>query len=85
MRADAQAKWFCSELLFAALAAVGSAPLCRIKQWQVYPGLLAYSPMLTYLRSAVVPDYKNLSGTQELKKSDPDFLSSKLSEAPLGV
>lgn len=61
----AQAKpnrsWFCSELLFAALDHVHESPLQRIKQSQVYPGLLSYSPRLVYLRTCIVPDYKALS------------------------
>jgi hypothetical protein len=44
--AEAQRKWFCSEIVFAALAAAGIPPLARIAQWKVYPGMLAYSPLL---------------------------------------
>jgi uncharacterized protein YycO len=39
-------KWFCSELVFAALQSVGFAPFDRIEPWAVSPGLLLVSPML---------------------------------------
>ncbi len=42
-------KWFCSELVFAALAAAGHAPLARTQAWEVAPGLLARSHLLTLL------------------------------------
>lgn len=41
-----QDKWFCSELVFAALASVNRAPLARVPAFKVSPGLLAVSPML---------------------------------------
>ncbi len=40
-------KWFCSELVFAALAHVGVKLFERIEPWAVSPGLLAISPMLS--------------------------------------
>jgi hypothetical protein len=55
--AESQRKWFCSELLAAAFESIRRPLLCRIKPWRVYPGLLAYSPMLSFLRRANVPDY----------------------------
>ena len=39
-------KWFCSELVFAALEWVGWAPFDRIEPWAVSPGLLLVSPKL---------------------------------------
>lgn len=39
-------KWFCSELVFAALQKGGLNLLSRIEPWAVSPGLLAYSPYL---------------------------------------
>jgi len=44
MRADD--RWFCSELVFAALAHAGVPLFARIEPWAVSPGLLAISPML---------------------------------------
>ncbi len=43
-------KWFCSELVFAALAAAGVAPLARTDAWEVAPGLLARSPVITLVQ-----------------------------------
>ena len=40
------AKWFCSELIFAATQHAGIEVLARIEPWQVFPGLLAFSPLL---------------------------------------
>ena len=39
-------KWFCSELVFAALESVGYAPFHRIEPWAISPGMLCVSPML---------------------------------------
>jgi uncharacterized protein YycO len=47
-------KWFCSELVFAALAAAGHPPLARTDAWEVAPGLLARSPHLTLIDAHVV-------------------------------
>ena len=41
-----QTKWFCSELVFAAYQSAGIDLLARIPRWKVYPGMLAYSPLL---------------------------------------
>jgi uncharacterized protein YycO len=38
--------WFCSELIFAACRQAGRELLARIEPWQVYPGLLSFSPLL---------------------------------------
>lgn len=48
-------KWFCSELVFAALAAAGLPPLARTDAWEVAPGLLARSPRLTLIFAGVSP------------------------------
>ena len=40
-------RWFCSELCHAALNAVDSQVLVRVKSSKVYPGLLSYSPLIT--------------------------------------
>jgi hypothetical protein len=40
-------KWFCSELVFAALTESGLPPLARTHAWEVAPGLLARSTLLT--------------------------------------
>lgn len=45
-------KWFCSELVFAALAAAGVPLLARTDAWEVAPGLLARSPKLSLLEEA---------------------------------
>lgn len=39
-------KWFCSELVFAALAQAGIHLLRNTEAWEVSPGLLARSPLL---------------------------------------
>jgi uncharacterized protein YycO len=40
-------RWFCSELVFAALEAAGVRLFERIEAWAVSPGLLAIAPRLT--------------------------------------
>ena len=45
-------RWFCSELVFAALAHAGLPPLARVEPWAVSPGVLATSP---YLRKVEHP------------------------------
>jgi hypothetical protein len=39
-------RWFCSELIVAALDHIGVRLLERIEPWQVSPGLIALSPLL---------------------------------------
>lgn len=39
-------RWFCSELVFAALESAGVPPLARISAAAVSPGMLALSPLL---------------------------------------
>jgi uncharacterized protein YycO len=39
-------KWFCSELVFAAMVRAGLQPLARILPCQVSPGDLSHSPLL---------------------------------------
>lgn len=39
-------RWFCSELVFAALKKGGAQVLERIEPWAVSPALLSYSPFL---------------------------------------
>lgn len=41
-------KWFCSELVFAALQKGGLKLLERCEPWEVSPGLLSMSPFLVY-------------------------------------
>jgi len=41
-----QKRWFCSELVFAGFVHIRKPLLLRIPAWKVYPGLLAYSPLL---------------------------------------
>lgn len=42
----ASGKWFCSELVFAALQKAGVDLLARCEPWEVSPGLLSKSPLL---------------------------------------
>ena len=44
-------KWFCSELVTAALDYAGVSPLLRVKPSEVSPGMPAMSPLLEYTRS----------------------------------
>lgn len=44
---DQQKKWFCSELISAAFRHVGHPLLARIRDEQVSPGLLSFSPLLS--------------------------------------
>ena len=50
LRKDTQnpAKWFCSELIFAACLFAGIYLLARIPPWKVSPDLLALSPLLIF-------------------------------------
>ena len=48
-------KWFCSELIFAACQSAGVALLKRIPTWQVSPGLLSISPLLTPQNQIALP------------------------------
>lgn len=41
-------KWFCSELVFAALEKGGLKLFSRCEPWEVSPGLLSMSPFLVY-------------------------------------
>jgi uncharacterized protein YycO len=43
-------RWFCSELVFAALAHAGVNLLERCEPWRVSPGMLAWSPFLRLSR-----------------------------------
>lgn len=40
-------RWFCSELVFAALENAGMVFLINLPAWKVSPGILSYSPKLT--------------------------------------
>ena len=42
-------KWFCSELVFQAFKQAGIDLLHRVQPARVSPGLLSYSPLLSYL------------------------------------
>jgi hypothetical protein len=44
--AAGQDRWFCSELVLAAYRAAGIDLLSRIPAYKVFPGMLAYSPLL---------------------------------------
>ena len=48
-------RWFCSELVFAALAHVGVRIFERIEPWAVSPGLLAISPLLCPANEKALP------------------------------
>lgn len=48
-RASANDRWFCSELVFAALAHAGVRLFERVEPWAVSPGLLALSPLLNQI------------------------------------
>ena len=39
-------RWFCSELVYAALAQAGTELFARIEPWQVSPSMLSYSPRI---------------------------------------
>ena len=43
-----QNKWFCSELIAGGFKEIGKPLLERIPNWKVYPGMLAYSPLLKW-------------------------------------
>lgn len=43
---ESRGKWFCSELVYAALTKAGVKVLSRIEPWQVSPAMLSYSPAL---------------------------------------
>lgn len=44
-------KWFCSELVFAALRKAGIELLRDVEPWAVSPGLLAKSPLLKFVKT----------------------------------
>lgn len=48
-----QEKWFCSELVFAGFLYIKRPLLARIPAYKVYPGMLAYSPLLISAGSIV--------------------------------
>lgn len=50
-RRASRGKWFCSELVFAALKQAGVNVLSRTEPWEVSPNLLSKSPYLQYLGS----------------------------------
>ena len=50
-RQNNQDRWFCSELVFEAFRAGGINLLMRIPAHKVYPGLLAYSPLLAHVKT----------------------------------
>lgn len=41
-------KWFCSELIFAALKKINVIILNNVEAWKVHPSELSYSPLLKY-------------------------------------
>lgn len=55
--AEVTGRWFCSELVYAALQAAGISLLDRVTAAEVSPAMLALSPLLT-LRSANLPPEK---------------------------
>lgn len=54
-RAADQDRWFCSELVFAAFAAVRRNLLLRIPAWKVSPAMVVYSPLLDRIGTRTVP------------------------------
>lgn len=48
-----QDRWFCSELVVAAYRAAGVPLLARVEPYKVYPSMLAWSPLLVHVRSAI--------------------------------
>jgi len=52
-------RWFCSELVFAALQHAKVDVLQRITPAEVYPGLLCVSPRVAFLRRHTVARYKS--------------------------
>jgi len=65
-------RWFCSELVFAALAAGGLHALERIDPSQVSPGLLIASPVFLYAGSLQWPD----GWDEPVLYADPEMDSS---------
>lgn len=51
--------WFCSELVFAAFIVAGYPLLHNVHAWQVSPGILAYSPFLVSVGSAITARERN--------------------------
>lgn len=54
-------KWFCSELVFAACLAAGVELLARTEPWEVSPGMLIRSPLLSCAGSATAPETRIVS------------------------
>lgn len=69
-RAQNQAKWFCTELIFAKYAAVGVWLLARTPAHRVNPGHLNMSPLLRHVCS-----YEIQHGGSELNKIVPTHIS----------
>lgn len=45
-------RWFCSELVFTACQ-MGGVSLLNLPAWKVYPGMLAYSPLLRFVETRI--------------------------------
>lgn len=45
--------WFCSRLIFEGFNYIGKPLLLRIPSYKVYPGLLAYSPLLRHVGGTI--------------------------------
>jgi hypothetical protein len=58
--AENQDRWFCSELIFSAALHARKNLLARIQPYKVTPAMIAYSPILRYVRSCIVPDYRKM-------------------------
>jgi hypothetical protein len=90
--AAGQDRWFCSELVLAAYRAAGIDLLSRIPAYKVFPGMLAYSPLLkpvatiTTRRDPLSPSTlhppPSTFSAIPLKGQEGPFLPSQLSPPP---
>ena len=58
--ARSKEKWFCSVLVFMALAQVGIHLLYRVEPYQVTPGMIVHSPLLEYEKTFIVGEETNV-------------------------
>lgn len=76
-----QDRWFCSELVFAAAQHARKDLLARVPAWKVTPAMIAYSPILRFVRSCIVPDYSKMRSPESGVRDPESVVSGPWSSA----